>query len=454
MKIIIVGAGEVGFHIAGRLAKENKDVVVIDKNPAALRRVSESLDVQVLEGSGASPVVLEEAGLKNAEILLAVTDSDETNLVSCLFADMLSPATKTLIRIRNPDYTGFTENLTSAPPHIDTFINPEMELVRTVQRFLEVPGAVDVAEFADGKLKLVGVRIEPLSAMAGVQLMAIPGKLGGKRILIAAIMRDEEIIIPTGRDEILSGDVVYVVAEKENLKDTLRVFGIRSKPVKRAIIIGGGGSGFAVASALCRQGYQVKIIEKNPDRCMKIAEELDHVVVLNGDGSDQELLFQENVQDMDVTLTLTDDEETNILTSLLVRRMGVERVITRIDRFSYLPLVGAIGIEPVISSRLSAINSILQHVRRGKVLSSVSLKGEQAEVLEAEALETSDVVGKPIKDLPFPKGALIIAILRDGKVIIPSGESRINHLDRIVVLAQSQTIPKVEKALAVKLEFF
>ncbi|MBI9077150.1 MAG: Trk system potassium transporter TrkA [Desulfatibacillum sp.] len=454
MKILIVGAGEVGFHIASRLATENKDVVVIDKDPRALKRVSEQLDVQVFEGSGSSPEVLKEAGISQCDILLAVTDSDETNLVSCLVCDLLSPATRKLIRIRDSDYTDFTDRLKADPPHIDTVINPEVELVHTVQRLLAVPGAEDVAEFADGAIKLIGVRLDERSALASIRLTSIRDVTGEFHLLIAAIVRDEELIIPTGRDSLLPGDLVYFVTDQANLHTALKLFGKESRSVKRAFIVGGGRIGLRLAKALEKDSVYVKIVEEDAQRCSVLADTLNNVVVLHGDGTDQGLLAEENIEDMDVVITVTGDEETNILTSLLAKRMGVPIAITRINKFGYFPLTAAIGIEHVISSRLSAINTILGHVRRGKVLSSVSLKGERAEVLEAEAMETADIVGKPLKNISFPKGSLVISIIRDSQVIIPRGDSVIQPADRIILLCSQQAIPKIEKALAVKLEFF
>ncbi|MDI6796077.1 MAG: Trk system potassium transporter TrkA [Desulfatibacillaceae bacterium] len=454
MKIIIVGAGEVGFHIAGRLAAENKDVVVIDPKPEALRRVLDQLDVQVLEGSGSSPAVLEEAGVKSAEILLAVTDSDEINLTSCLFADILSPATRKLARIRDMDYSELAQSLQKERPHIDAVINPDKEMVRTIDRLLSVPGALDVAEFADGRVKLAGIRVEPLSPLAGVRLSNIARVAGTRKILVAAIVRGEELIIPTGRDTILAGDVVYLAEEADQLIEAISVFGITREKVRRAMIVGGGRSGMALAELLVSKGVHTKIIEKNPAKAAKIAACLEHVVVLNGDGSDHQLLSEENVADMDVVITLSSDEETNILTALVAKRMGAKAAITRIDKFGYLSMMPALGLDLVVSARLSAINTILHLVRRGMVLSSIALKGERAEVLEAVAMETSDLVGRPIKDLDFPRGAIIITILRNGQVIIPSGDSVIEPGDHIIILSNRKAVPKVEKALAVKLEFF
>ncbi len=454
MKVVIIGAGEVGFHVAHHLTLENKDVVVIDKNPDAIRRVSDHLDVQIVSGAGNSPVVLEEAGIQNAEIILAVTDSDETNLVACLVADMISPTTKKLARIRGADYDRYHEMFSLHAPHIDTIINPEIEVVKTIDQFMSVPGAADVGELADGRIKFVGVYLDKDCQLTGIRLLDLPAKIKQGRPLIAAVVREEEVIIPRGSDRLLPGDLVYFISEEDKLLDTLSIFNKHDQPVNRVLIVGGGRIGFRLATLLESKSIQTKIIERNPDRCALLAESLNKSVVLCGDGSDQSLLAEENIQDMDVVVTLTDDEETNILASLLSTRLGARKSITKISKFSYFPLLKAIGIEQVVSPRLSAINTILQHVRRGKVLSAISLKGEQAEVIEAIALETSDIVGKPLKNVSFPKGALVAGIIRKEDIIIPKGDSVIEPDDRIIIFARRQAIPRIEKILSVKLEYF
>ncbi len=454
MKIVIVGAGEVGYHIASRLALEDKDVIVVDKNPDAVRRIADDIDVRTLIGSGSSPSVLEEAGIREAEILLAVTNSDETNLVACLVANMLSPATKKLARIRGADFDQYHQTFREMPPHIDTVINPEIEVVKTIESLMRVPGAVDVGSFADGRIKFVGVYLEEKARLAGVRLSDLPDLLGDRRPLIAAVVREEELIIPTGKDRLLPGDLVYFISEDKDLLDTLSVFDKHAKPVKKVLVIGGGRIGLRLALKLEQQGIYCKVIEKKAERCKLLAERLDKAVVLHGDGSDQNLLNEENISDIDVVVTLTNDEETNILASLLAKRLGAGKAITKISKFSYFPLVTAIGLEQVVSPRLSAINTILQHIRRGKVLSAISLKGEQAEALEAVALETSDIVSKPLRRISFPKGAIVAGIIRRDKIIIPTGDSIIEPDDRIIIFAHRKAISGIEKILAVKLEYF
>jgi len=454
LKVIIVGAGEVGFNIASHLAFEDKNVVVIDRDPVAIRRVSDNLDVRVISGSGSNPLILEEAGLKQAEIIAAVTDSDETNLVACLVADIISPATKKLARIRDVGYDEFHDTFREHAPHIDTIINPEIEVVKTIEKLMAIPGAVDVGEFADGLVKFVGIHLDPLTKLDGVRLADISATTGRQAPLIAAIVRNEELIIPGGNDRLQAGDLVYFISEADKLLKALSVFDKQIETVERVLIVGGGRIGFRLASLLEEQSVYTKIVEKDARRCTELAEKLNKAIVLHGDGSDQELLREENIQDMDVVVTLTNDEETNIIASLLTKRMGAQNTITRINKFSYFPLMSMIGLEQVVSPRHSAINTILQHIRRGKVLSAISIKNEQAEVMEAVALETSDIVGKPLKRISLPKGVLVTSIIRENEVIVPTGESVVEPEDRIVIFASRKAIPKIEKILAVKLEYF
>lgn len=454
MKVLIVGAGEVGFHIANRIAHENKDVVIIDKDQGAIRRISDNIDVQVMVGSGSSPVVLEEAGIREADILLAVTNSDETNLVACLMSNLISPATKKLVRLRDADYDKYHDTFRDSPPYIDTIINPEIEVVKTIDQLMTFPGSVDVGEFADGRVKFIGITLCEDSRLAGIRLSDLNKHIGSQQLLIVAVIRNEELIIPRGDNRLLPNDIVYFISEKNKLMETLNIFEKKEPPIRKIMIIGAGRIGYRLAKLMETKNINTKIIEKNPERCRDLAERLNKVVVLQGDGSDQDLLSEENIWNMDAVVTLTDDEETNILASLLAKRLGAGKTITRISKFSYLPLMNMVGIDQVISPRLSAINSILQHIRKGKVLSAISIKGEQAEVMEAVALETSEIVGKPLEHISFPKGAIVACIIRGEKIIIPSGQSIIEPGDRIIIFARQAAVPDVEKILTVKLEYF
>jgi len=454
LKIIIVGAGEVGYNIASRLASENKKVVVIDKDSEALSRLSEDLDIQVITASGSNPKVLINAGIKETDILLAVTDSDETNLVACLITNLISPTTKKLARIRNSDFEPYHNRFKKENPHIDTVINPEIEVVNTIRKLMDVHGAIDVGDFADGQVKYVGIRLNKHSPMAGMRLIDFPAAFGKSRPLIAAIIRNNEVIVPRGNNRVEPGDLVYFVCETDKLEETLKLFGEKTEPIQRVLIIGGGRIGERLAKILEKESIKTKIIESDIDRCHYLSEQMDKTVVLHGDGSDQKLFLEENIAQSDVVVSVTNDDETNILVSLLVKNFGVPNTITRIGKSSYFPLLATIGIEKVVNPRLSAVSSILQEVRKGKVLSDISIFGERGEFIEAIALETSDITDRPLKKLSFPKGAILVCIIRNGQIMIPTGDSVIKPGNRIIMFAVKHAVKKLEKLLTVKLDFF
>jgi len=453
VRIVIVGAGEVGYQIARRLASEAKEVVVIDKSEEALRRFGDLLDVQTVLGSGANPRVLDEAGLAAAEIMLAVTDSDETNLIACLFAQALAPHLSKIVRVRNPDYLRYQEK-TNRLLAVDRFINPEAETVKTILRLIDLPGAVESSEFAGGRILFLGLRLAKNCSLATVKLADLRRNISDLRFIIGAIVRQNRLIIPSGGDRLEAGDLVYVVCDKSDSKAVIELFGCPVAPLRSICVIGGGNVGAGLARELEARHYQVKLIERDPQRCRQLAGELDRTVVLHGDATDQGLLEEENVGHMDLVVALTRDDETNILSCLLAKSLGVGRSLARVNKFNYLPVVQAVGVEHTVSTRLSAINSILQSIRRGKVLSAVSIKGEEAEAMEAVALEHSGVVGKPLRELKFPRGAIVLCVMRGEKVIIPTGDFVIEPQDRIIILATRNSISRVERALMVTLEYF
>ena len=385
--------------------------------------------------------------------MVEVKESNKKKIIECMMKDKIYKKKKKMERIRKMDYDEYHQIFHDAPPHIDTVINPEIEVVKTIERFMSVPGAVDVGEFADGRLKLIGIFMDKDARLAGIRLSGLSDKIG-TRILVAAVVREGVTIIPRGDDRLYPGDLIYFISEEEGLGTILKAFNKHVKPIKRAMIVGGGRIGLRLAKVLERQSIYTKLIERSPERCSEIVEQMNKVLVIQGDGSDQSLLNEENIQDMDVVITLTDDEETNILVSLLAKKMGARKTITKLSKFGYFSLMSTIGLEQVVSPRLSAINTILQHIRRGKVLSARTMTDEQAEVLEAVALETSEIVGKPLKRTKIPQGALVIGIIRDDEIEIPSGESIIKPNDRILIFAKREVISKIEKILTVKLEFF
>ncbi len=452
MRIIIVGAGEVGFHIAQKLSEENQEVFLIDKDPEKIKRITENLDVQAILGSGTSPEMLKAAGIKNADMLVAATDSDEVNLIACLLGRHLNHYILKVARVRNSEYLKEQELFSQDLLAVDQIINPESVMVETIRNLMMVPGASDVIDFVDGKVKLIGITVKSDSPFAGRQLLSFKGMEG--KVLVGAIVRGDQVFIPHGQDTIRAHDLVYLVVRGDEIPREQGFFGFEENEVRRVMIVGGGETGAALAAALDQTKLQVKIIDKDSYRCSSLAQKLEKVIVINGDGTDRNLLQEENVAGTDFMVSITGDEESNVLISLLAKGLGARKSITRINKLSYISLVSAIGIDTVVSSRLSAIRAILQYIRKGKVISVAPLKGEHAEAIEAEALETSDIVNIPLAKVKFPKGALVGAVVRGEEIIIPKGDTVIQPKDRLIIFALQKVVPKLEKLLTVKLDFF
>ena len=313
-------------------------------------------------------------------------------------------------------------------------------------------GGAAVIDFVDGRVKLIGITIKDNSPVVGRRLSSFNDD--GHAVLVGAIVRGEKLIIPTGQDTIQPNDLIYCVAHREEIIHIFRLLGLREEGLHRVIIIGGGETGLALAKSLETTNINTKIIEKDGQRCLELAKSLEKVVVLNGDGTDREFLMEENVAGVDIMVVITGDEENNVLISLLGKALGAKKTVTKIAKLSYIPLVSAIGIDTVVSPRLSAIRTILQYIRKGKVICEAPLKGEAAEVIEFEALETSDIVNIPLSKVKFPKEAIVGAIVRGEEIIIPRGHNMIKPHDHLIIFALKEAIPKLEKFFTVKLEYF
>ena len=452
MKIIIIGAGEVGYHLSQKLSEENQEVFLIDKDPEKIRRITENLDVQAILGSGTSPERLRTSGIKEAEMLVAATDSDEVNLFACLLARNLNPYILKVARVKSQEYLQEKELFSQGFLGVDRIINPVAAMVEQIRSLMMVPGASDVVDFEGGRVKLIGVTVKPDSPFANRQLLSFKGVEG--KVLVGAIVRGEQVFIPRGEDTIRANDLVYLVVKGNDVPYEFGFFPQGENEGGRVIIVGGGVTGTALAVALEQTKMNVKVLEKDPQKCTDLSEKLKKAIVLHGDGTDKDLLQEENIRDVDFMVAVTGDEENNVLISLLAKGLGAKKTITRINKLSYIPLVSAIGIDTVVSSRLSAVRAILQYIRRGRIISVAPLKGEHAEAIEAEALETSDIVNVPLSQVKFPKGALVGAIVRGEEIIIPRGDSVIKPKDRLIILALQKVVPKLEKLLTVKLDFF
>ncbi|UCG77879.1 MAG: Trk system potassium transporter TrkA [Nitrospirota bacterium] len=447
MKVIVVGAGEVGYHVAKFLAQEKVDVTIIDSNKESLRKVSEELDVAVLEGHGGAPSVYEEAAAEGADILLAVTDSDETNMISCLIAKAMFNIKRRIARIRNEEYLNNSVLLNKYNLDIDPAISPELESAKAIASLIEIPLASSVEDFEDGAIKVVGYKVTASSPLVEKKLEDIRSTYEG-RFLVGIVQRDHEIIIPSGRDKLIENDIVYFPVVKDEIEKSLAfVSGEKIKPVKNVMIAGGGRIGYNVAKLLENSDLNIKIIEHEAERCKFLSKSLENVVVLHGDGSDRSLLDEENIRDMDVFAAISNNEELNIMSSLLAKRMGAKKVITIVNRTDYLTVAHGLGIESVLSPRIITASSILRYVRIGEVLSLTKIVEDKAEIMEAGVKVGAKIGGSKLKDAAMPKDSLIGAIIRGEEAIIPSGEDRIEEGDRIIVFATGESIKDVEKII-------
>lgn len=455
MYIIVIGAGEVGFNVAARLSREFKDIVVIDKDADKLERVSEILDVRTIYGSGSSMMVLRKAEIERADILIAATDSDEVNMVSCLVAGIQSRVPKKIARIKDPEYATNSRLMGPDRLGIDLVINTNREVADTIGRVLDLPGAKDVVDLSQGRLRLASFIASPESFVAGKRLEDIRSEFPSLQIIVAAILRGERALIPKGGDKIEPHDIVYVLGTPNAvLEFFLKAVTEKLSSAKRAIIYGGNTLGLFVAKELEGKGLYLSIVEPDEQRCELLASELERATVIKGDLTSADLMREEGVERTDAFISLTGEDERNILLSLLAKRMGSRRVLALANRMQYMSLAYASGVDVVISPSLIAINKILQYVRRGRVASVVSLPEGQAEIIEVEALETSDLTSSKLRDLRLPKGILVGAVTRGDQVFIPTGDTRIEPGDKVAMIVSADSLKLLERVITVKLDYW
>lgn len=451
MSILIVGGGEVGATLAERLSSsESKDVVLIESSEARVRQLQELADIRAVHGSGSNPRVLQEAGLDEADMLIAVTDSDELNLIACLAASTQGVVQTKIARVRDPDLAEVVSQLFGDdPPGV---INPEEEAANSIIRTLRVPGAVDVFEFADGRVQLAAFLVDRPCEAVGMVLVDLKPELKLDFNLVA-ISRDGELLIPRGNSDIRLGDRVYATGTPEALHAFARVLEKKLRPVQNVMISGGGGIAYYLARLLEADDIIPKVIEPDPERCKFLVDRLKRTVVLNGNGTNAELLREENIAGTDVFLALTSDEEDNILSALLAKESGAASVMAVVNNPRYAALASAIGVDAIIRPNQAAVSAILHFIRKGKVLAVTTVGEEAAEVLEVVALETSELVGKPLRDVDF-SDVVVGAIVRGDEVIIPGGDHVIEIGDHVVVFALRSAIPKLERQMMVQLRYF
>lgn len=445
MHVIIVGAGEVGYQIAKFLANEEIDVVVIDRESDKLKTISEELDVAVVEGEGGDPSALKEAGADKAEMILAVTNSDETNMIACLLAKAMFSIPRKIARIRNPDYYFNKELMSKENLDIDPVINPELEASKSVTRLLEIPFASEVEDFENGIVKVVAYKIYNESKLIGNPLKNLMSKLK-TRFLIGLIIRGEKAIIPTGDDKLKAGDIIYLPIQKTDIPNIASLFEVSVKPSKRVMIIGGGKIGYYIATAM-EYKSDIKIIEKNEERCKHLSRYLGKTLILHGDGADQKLLEEENISDMDVVVTVTNNDELNIMSALLAKKLGAPKTISLVNRSDYIPLAHSLGLQAVLSPRLITASSIMRCIRKGDILSLTAIADAKAEIIEARVGNNSPLINQTLTDFRMPKSTIIGAIIRKERVIIPSGKDHIEKDDKLIVFTLKESVKELEKIL-------
>ncbi len=456
MKIIILGAGQVGTSVANNLVSEANDITVVDQNPELLRELADRLDLRTVQGSAGHPEVLVRAGAEDADMILAVTNSDETNMVACQVAYTLFHTPTKIARVRALAYTQHPELFTQDALPIDVLISPEQLVTEYVMRLIEYPGALQVLDFASGRVRLVGVRAREGGPLVGHGLRTLFIHKPDVDARVAAIYREGQAIHPEGDTVIEVDDEVFFVAAANNIRAVMSELRDVERPNRRLMFAGGGNIGKRLALELQRQ-YQVKLIERDKVRAQKISEQLEKTIVLQGNAADEELLLEENIENTDVFCAVTNDDEANILSAMLAKQLGARKVMALINRAAYVDLVESGSIDIAISPQQATIGSLLTHIRRGDVVRVHSLRRGAAEAMEAVAhgdRSSSRVVGRFIDDIKLPKGVTIGAIVRGEAVLIAHHDTVVESGDHVILfLVNKRLIPEVEKLFSVGFMF-
>jgi len=457
LKIIILGAGQVGGSLAEHLASEANDITVVDTDPDRLRALGDRLDIRTIQGRGSFPTVLRQAGADDADMLVAVTSSDETNMVACQVAYTLFHTPTKIARVRESAYltrAGLFDN--DAIP-VDVLISPEQVVTNYIKRLIEYPSSLQVIDFAEGKVQLVAVRAYYGGTLVGQQLRQLRTHMPNVDTRVAAIFRRDRPIIPQGDTVIEADDEVFFIAAKADIRAVMGEMRRLDRSNKRIVIAGGGQIGERLAEAI-ENRYQVKIIEMNPARCRYLSDTLNNTVILQGSSSDRDLLMEENIDNADLFLALTNDDEANIMSSLLAKRLGAKKVMTIINNPAYVDLVQGGEIDIAVSPQLATIGTLLAHVRRGDIVSVHSLRRGAAEAIEIVAhgdAKSSKVIGKAIMHINLPPGTTIGAITRADQVLIAHDSTVIESGDHVIMfLVDKKHIRDVERLFQVGLSFF
>jgi len=458
MKVIICGAGQVGWQIARHLSGEKNDVTVIDNNPEAVRRATEVLDVQGVTGFASYPDILERAGARDADMVIAATHSDEVNMVVCQVAHSIFSVPRKIARLRSPSYQNaiYADLYRREHMPIDVVISPEREVAEAALQRLAAPAAFDTESFLGGKVQLLGLALEPDCAVLNTPLRQLNDLFHTLRAIVVGVRREGRLFAPEPEDQLFAGDQIYVMSHIEDVNRTLEIFGKTTKKQERIVIIGGGNIGLMVAQALEKRTDRVraKVIERNRVQAERAADALERTIVLNGDGLDTALLAEANVEKADAVLCVTDDDKVNLLAAVRAKAEGSAMAIALINDPTLVPLMGPLDIDAYINPRATTVSSILRHVRHGRVRSVYSVGDAEAEVIEAQVLSTSPIAGRTIREIEFPEGVLVGAVQKGREVVKPSSETRIEEGDVIALFAMAADVPEVERLLQVSVDFF
>lgn len=457
MKIIILGAGQVGSSVAANLCSEANDITVVDTDGDRLQALQDRYDLRTITGFASHPRVLGQAGANDADMVIAVTNSDEVNMIACQVAYTVFHTPTKIARVRDNEYTKQDDLFTQEALPVDVIISPEQQVTEYIQRLIEFPGALQVNEFADGRVQMVAVRAFEGGPLVGHQLRELPTKLKGDKMRVAVIYRQGESILPDGDTRIEPEDDVFFVASPKHIRGAMRQLRELDRPNKRVMIAGGGNIGRRLALGL-EKSCRVKILELDPQRARSISEDFSSTTVLLGDAADEELLLEENIDSTDIFCSLTNDDEANIISSMLAKRLGAKTVMALINRAAYVNLVEQDIIDIAISPQQATIGTLLAHIRRGDVVVVHSLRGGAAEAIEAVAHGdpgSSRVIGRKVEEIDLPAGTSIVSLVRSDTVLMVHHDLIIQPEDHVIlVVTDKRRVPEVEKLFQVAVTFF
>jgi len=449
MNIIICGAGRVGFTIAKLLAEQNHSITVIDQSSEDIQKINESLDVKAIVGKATSPTILEKANTKDADMLIAVTRNDEINMLICQIAYSLFKIPKKIARIRGQEYLNpkFSSLFNKENLPIDFVISPEIEIAKSIQRKLEAPGAIDNVPFAENKIRLLEILLNKNCPISGIKLNELTKKFPNLNANILGVIRDDKFKILKKNDVMQEHDKAYVIINSQQMQETLKAFGHDEKISTRILIIGGGNIGFNLAQSLEKsfEEARIKIIEKNKDRAELIAKELSNTIVINGNGLDEDVLKEANLEEVETVISLTNDDEDNLMVGVLVEKFSKDkRTMALINKPNYSLLQSSLKINDLIDPRMNTVSTILKHVHKGTIETAYSILNGEYEVIEADIIETSELVNKELKNANLPDEIRIGAILRKNEIIIPRSNFVFQKADTVVFLSKRDQLPLVE----------